>query len=552
MMPSLHARELPLRKMMSEEYVFCIPNFQRAYSWSTEQAGDLLDDLFTEIDEYDPECPVDAMRPYFFGSVILVRMPNAPEADVIDGQQRLTTLTMLISLLRDIETDQATAAALHDLVHARGNPLVGTSDRFRLTLRPRDNDFFAAFVQAAGATRTVPDDHAEPAGDDNILRNLVFMRKAVEALSPKRRQRLTMFVVERCYFVVITAADRSTAYRIFSVINSRGLNLSTSDLIKAEIVSSLPDEQAEAMACEWERIEGALGRTGFESLLHHTLFAHTGRRVKSILTDFQSIVPNGIGREAFVADILIPYASIYDYLINPKVTSEWDSGSLFVLRSFDFNEWVGPALRILNNCTEQALYIEFLEKLERLCFYLLLRRDYTGSRLARFGKIVDALAAGENILQDGSPLDLNDAERQELRGLLYSPAISATRAQLPIMLRLELLLSGATSLPAPEDLHVDKFATRRAPATGRALTVGARSDKDILNGLGNLVLVRRRRSLATIRETAVERRERLMGHDANEPFATSVSLLDAEGDVTERLDQREAAFLERLCSHWRL
>src|SRR5208282_1660161 len=97
-METIKAGEKALKDVFCDHYVFRIPPYQRPYSWETEQAGDLLDDLIWAAGHDKPaERP-----PYFLGSIVVIKDPNYPEADVVDGQQRLTTLTILMSVLREL------------------------------------------------------------------------------------------------------------------------------------------------------------------------------------------------------------------------------------------------------------------------------------------------------------------------------------------------------------------------------------------------------------------------------------------------------------------
>src|SRR4051794_9450633 len=101
----LEAGGVSLNKVFSADYDFVIPDYQRPYAWGTEQALQLLDALDGSLDRDEDE-------PYFLGSVVLVKDRGIPKAEVIDGQQRLTTLTIMFSLLRDLAGDPAMADEL--------------------------------------------------------------------------------------------------------------------------------------------------------------------------------------------------------------------------------------------------------------------------------------------------------------------------------------------------------------------------------------------------------------------------------------------------------
>jgi len=144
MSKTLVAHEQPIVKIFSDDYVFRIPGYQRPYAWGTEQAGELLDDLTTFMQAAGG--PVEDMPPYFLGSIVLIKEESAPDADVIDGQQRLTTLTLLLAAIR-ASVDAKNAAEVTPLIYEKGSAIRGTKDRFRLTLRERDSAFFQTYIQ---------------------------------------------------------------------------------------------------------------------------------------------------------------------------------------------------------------------------------------------------------------------------------------------------------------------------------------------------------------------------------------------------------------------
>src|SRR5207244_8414282 len=94
---NIHGSEYPIKKIFSDDFVFTIPLYQRAYAWTTEESEELFQDLMRAMDSY--EASIDDLPPYFLGSIVLIK-GDEPLAEVIDGQQRLITLTMLLAALR--------------------------------------------------------------------------------------------------------------------------------------------------------------------------------------------------------------------------------------------------------------------------------------------------------------------------------------------------------------------------------------------------------------------------------------------------------------------
>jgi len=92
MTTKIEAHERNIGDIFSDLYQFEIPPYQRPYAWEEEQARELLNDLLDAMDNRDASGGL-----YFLGSIVLVKIPTEARARVIDGQQRLTTLTILLS-----------------------------------------------------------------------------------------------------------------------------------------------------------------------------------------------------------------------------------------------------------------------------------------------------------------------------------------------------------------------------------------------------------------------------------------------------------------------
>ena len=110
---------------------------QRPYSWTIDEAGELLDDLLEFIDHYDitEENVNNVDEPYFLGSIVLVKR-NGPNSEVLDGQQRLTTLTILLAVLRDYLSEDY-ANDIERMIVQRGSKILNTQDTYRLCLRKK-------------------------------------------------------------------------------------------------------------------------------------------------------------------------------------------------------------------------------------------------------------------------------------------------------------------------------------------------------------------------------------------------------------------------------
>src|SRR5579864_3798735 len=114
---TLEASQKPLRQIFCDEYLFRIPSYQRPYSWTKDESSDLLDDIRSAC---GIDANIDDQPPYFLGSIVVIKNPDMPPAEVVDGQQRLTTLTILLAVLRDIE-GAVIGEAVHQYICQKGN-----------------------------------------------------------------------------------------------------------------------------------------------------------------------------------------------------------------------------------------------------------------------------------------------------------------------------------------------------------------------------------------------------------------------------------------------
>ncbi|GHT87619.1 hypothetical protein AGMMS49543_24100 [Betaproteobacteria bacterium] len=101
---TLEAHDKLIREIFEGSYQFEIPDYQRPYAWTTEQATELFDDLYSAMQDARVS---GASSQYFLGSIVLIKNDRDPKSSVVDGQQRLSTLTMLFAVLRTVMPDAA-------------------------------------------------------------------------------------------------------------------------------------------------------------------------------------------------------------------------------------------------------------------------------------------------------------------------------------------------------------------------------------------------------------------------------------------------------------
>ncbi|RYY94339.1 MAG: DUF262 domain-containing protein, partial [Alphaproteobacteria bacterium] len=133
-----------IREIFSATTDIRVPPFQRSYAWEDEETEILIKDL------------LDAFRhntTYFLGAIVVIRPRNRGPSDVVDGQQRLTTLTIILAVLRDLSASTDEQALIHTMIGHEKLTVWGGGQRWRITLNTADTPFFRENVQERKATQ---------------------------------------------------------------------------------------------------------------------------------------------------------------------------------------------------------------------------------------------------------------------------------------------------------------------------------------------------------------------------------------------------------------
>ena len=244
---SINATEKPLGKIFTSDYRFVIPSFQRAYTWQTENIAQLVTDLQDAC--HNPGTP------YFLGSLILVR-DGQTKYQVIDGQQRLISLSIIISVLRELEDDPELIESLNDLIVEPGDKLRGIKAEPRLKLRERDTNFFRMYVQEGDLEGLfdLRDNDIESHAQRNIAINTRQVFDELAKMPTQDRRAFASYLVNEVTLVIVTTDDLAGAHRIFDVMNMRGVPLTASDVFKARTIAEISPAARNAYASRWDDI----------------------------------------------------------------------------------------------------------------------------------------------------------------------------------------------------------------------------------------------------------------------------------------------------------
>jgi len=268
------------RQLVGHNVTYSIPPFQRDYSWSEENWEELWFDI---IAMYSGE--TDAETEHYMGYLVLQDSDNKKFSSVIDGQQRITTISIIVlaalNLLRgliskgiDSDNNAQREKVLRESYIGYIDPITLRS-KSKLTLNKHNDRFYQTYIAV----------NAEHIPARNLKASEHMLRKSYLWYVNKIESRfgnteasghdITVFIdslVDKLFFTVITVTDELNAFKVFETLNARGVKLSSTDLLKNYLFSVLSsddphDSVLEDLESSWEHITGLLSSESFPELL---------------------------------------------------------------------------------------------------------------------------------------------------------------------------------------------------------------------------------------------------------------------------------------------
>ncbi len=563
---SLEAHDRKLREVLGGDmYRFAIPDYQRPYAWTTEEAGALIEDLFGAMEA----TAKDEETPYFLGSVVLIKKEGDPRADVVDGQQRLTTLTLLVAVLRERlrATDPKLADGLAEFL-CKKDLWNEASDVYRLTVRREDAAFFRKYVQSDGGIEALLANR--DALRDSRLRyreNVVLFHENLARQPEEFLRRLARFLAVQCSLVVISTPSEESAFRIFSVLNDRGLDLAPVDIVKAQVLGEITDPVSRAeYADAWSAMEDELGRDAFGELLSHLRSIYAKQKAMSSLTkEFTGLrkkyeeLSNPV---KLIDQVLKPLALAWDDIKDADFEStehaEAINDRLRWLNLVEFKDWVPPALVYMCKFrSNPAGLLSFFVSLERLTYGLLLMRVGVNERIRRYSALTDEVERSlAGLVTEVSSLDLSDNEKQKILAALDGPVYEdLPKARMAVVLRLESLANDGSVIRDYKHVSIEHVL----PQTPRPLSdwMGWFAQQDVreywTHRLANLVPLDGRKNTSASNKNFADKKESYFKRKGERsPFVLTNNVIDALEWTPALLEKMQQSHLERLKKHWLL
>lgn len=259
-----------------KENRFVIPEYQRPYAWGDDEVVTLFDDLWQfSIERNEPNGP----KTYFLGSIVSFENDNH-EKEIIDGQQRITSLFLLLrAVYAKLEGEETKSKEVQNFISKikpalwLEDEMTGDVDKSQILLRSevvtdQGNEVLKNILQNGVAS---------PKAKDNYSKNFNKFIELYEEKAKTSPNQIYQFIVSLLNYSIllpISADSQDTALTIFSTLNNRGLPLSDSDIFKSLLYKQLNAEEKKSFVNNWKELDEDAAKAGesIQSLFYYHMF----------------------------------------------------------------------------------------------------------------------------------------------------------------------------------------------------------------------------------------------------------------------------------------
>ena len=260
-----------------KEHPFVIPEYQRPYAWGDDEIQTLFDDLWDFTSS--PEGGSEGKSTYFLGSVVAYENESG-EQEIIDGQQRITSLFLLLrAIYTTLKYASVKSKEAENFIKQiepaiwRTNKMTGEVDYSNILLESKvlnneGNAILRNILQTG---------EADPKATDNYSKNYRKFQELYANLSQENPLMIYEFiyvVLNKAILLPITADTQDTALTIFSTLNDRGMPLSDADIFKAKIYNHLSATEKAEFIDNWKELDEQATHAGesIQQLFYYYMF----------------------------------------------------------------------------------------------------------------------------------------------------------------------------------------------------------------------------------------------------------------------------------------
>lgn len=573
---NIKAKEYYIKDLLSPKFLFEIPDYQRAYSWTTENLKQLVDDINDSIN-LNSGREFENFEPYFIGSIVLCGKEYKDDGwgryDVIDGQQRLTSLIMLIATIRDMIQNEEYKKVLASLIYQEANELMGIKENIRVRVRGKEEEFFKKYVLAENGTNLIDEIDREDLTETkmNMLNALEVFKASFKDengdILDEKLNNFIKYLLQKVVLVVIKTNSFESAFRLFNVINARGLPLTNADLLKSENLRVIPQEKRAEFTQIWENDELDLGKDNLEMLIGFMRAINLKKKAevslyeefsKNIFVDNRDYLgENFINHMHSIKELYSKYIVDADLDIEDKNTVIFYKNLIkLMIEVLPYEEWMAAVIRFVEKYkNDDKAVVEFVKLLEKRVVIDWVNGNSFADRLNRVYDIIKAIDETSSLEElRNSEVFVSDLERTSAyfkNALNDIDFYSKGRMTVPkyVLIRMDIELNPGVEVDYyGNKIMIEHILPRNAKDSYWVGNFKADQRRNWANKFGNLVLISGAKNTRLNNKPFDEKVEEYLSKKGQ--FKITEEVFKNKDWNMESLEERHNTLVERALELW--
>ena len=564
----IESEKVTIQKVF-KEFWFRIPEYQRSYVWQPDNITELLEDIFFAA-ENNPDSE------YFLGSIVLQKRSviesvsgneiTFNEYDLLDGQQRMTTILLILAVIRDIAEKEGLIKSCSNFIYQQEDEFEQIPERLRMVYKIRDKveSFIQKHIKQDGGTKLKKELEGEAEVKNlsisNMASGLLCIHDYFNTKTQAEIEKFAKHLFNNVIVIYVASEELEDAFRLFTILNSRGVPLTNADILKSLNLGEVTEVESIKMAEEWEDLEGSMGNEDFNRLLSfiRTIYVKEKAR-ENIIKEFEDKIyktkPPLLKKGKPTFDAIFSYADIYKKVIfledlPSTVPNQFQNLVIIMWHGLPANDWIPPLLAFYKKFKHTDL-LEFTLKLSNKFSADWICQLGPSSRINNMANILKAIEKAEStaaLLSDDIVFDysLEDITRN------ISDQIYRKRFGKYILLLLEYLMHDHNTIfPEFDKLSVEHILPQN-PST-KSNWVKLFTDSEMsqnVHTLGNLLLISRSKNASLGRKDFLEKKTTYFSGSVS-VFPNSLRVMQFNEWTLSSLKQRHKDLLDKVIKHYK-
>ncbi|MGL6106014.1 DUF262 domain-containing protein, partial [Romboutsia sp.] len=499
---------------------------------------------------------------YFLGSLVLKRTKNKEyaEYEVLDGQQRLTTFFMILATIRDLLDLKEHKETINKMIYQEKNELLNIPARERITYQIRDKveGFIERFIVSEGGTLNTEElevlSQSENISISNMSEGLIVIKDILK--DNNDLSRFTTFILNKALFIYVSTDNTEDAFRMFTILNDRGIPLTSADILKSINVGAIKGKkELKKYSKIWEDIESKYGDEFDRFLMLVRNIIVKQKANSNLLDEFERNIyeKNRLEKGIQTIDLLSKYDEIYEDIIdigNKKLSNQYKNLITIMKVGIPSQDWIPPLMCYYEKFNTYKLD-EFLTKLEYKFSGDWINQETPTKRIDNMNKIMKAIDSTRrddlDEFTDSGVFEIDtDIYRKIVSGDIYKRKFSKY-----LLLKIEYLMTDDTVyLSGYKTISVEHILPQNPKEGSKWIEDFSNVERKFwINKVANLVLISKKKNSRLSNLDYAEKKKRYL-EDRVDAFKANKMFLDFNSVWTpEVLGNRQDNLVEMLAEN---